>query len=91
MDPTSVIVQLVQTGGLVSFLTIAVIAFARGWVYASNIVEDLRENVKGLTAALTEANKGMEKMAAAWEKRNDIESVRDQDRLEWDRRNKGGA
>lgn len=87
MDPTTVLVQIVQTGGLVGFLTLAVIAFARGWVYAAAIVDDLKAQVKELTAALKAANEGMERMANAWEKRNDLEQQREADRKEWDRRN----
>lgn len=86
MDPTTVLVQIVQTGGLVGFLTLAVIAFARGWVYAAAIVDDLKLQVKELTAALKAANDGMEKMADAWEARNNLEAQRDRDRVEWDRR-----
>ena len=91
MDPTSTLIELVQTGGLVSFLMIAVIAFARGWVYASAIVEDLRNQVKELTATLKSANDGMEKMADAWEQRNAIEAQRERDRQEWDRRQVSGG
>jgi hypothetical protein len=86
MDPTTTLVEIVQTGGLVSFLMIAVIAFARGWVYASGIVEDLKAQVKELTAALKAANDGMQGMAEAWDKRNELDSQRDRDRQEWDRR-----
>jgi uncharacterized protein (DUF3084 family) len=90
MDPTLTLIQIIQTGGLVSFLSLAVIAFARGWVYAAAIVEDLRSQVKELTAALKSANAGMEQMADAWENRNNLEAQRDRDRQEWDRRNAGG-
>lgn len=91
MEPTSVaiLVEIIRTGGLVAFLSLAVIAFVRGWVYAAAIVDDLRERVKELTAALQAANEGMEKMADAWDKRNSLEEQRQRDRLEWDRRSRG--
>lgn len=91
MDPTTVLVQIIQTGGLVGFLSLAVIAFTRGWVYAAAIVEDLRAQVKELTLALKAANEGMEKLADAWEARNALEAQRERDRQEWDRRNASGG
>lgn len=91
MDPTSVLVQIIQTGGLVGFLSLAVIAFTRGWVYSSAIVEDLRTQVKELTSTLKAANDGMEKLADAWETRNAIEAQRERDRQEWDRRQVSGG
>lgn len=91
MDPTTVIVQIIQTGGLVGFLSLAVIAFTRGWVYSAAIVDDLRTQIKELTATLKSANDGMEKMADAWENRNAIEAQRERDRQEWDRRQASGG
>ena len=90
MDPTSdqinVILNAIQTGGLVSALTLGILAFARGWVYTAKIVDDLKQQVKDLTQALHAANQGMEKMADAWEARNQIERERALEQAQWDRR-----
>lgn len=86
MDPTTPNIDLinlilngVSTGGLVGALTLAVMAFARGWVFASAIVDELRTQIRELTAALKSANDGMERMAEAWEARNKMEQDRDRD------------
>lgn len=94
MDPASTfdvnfanfILNAVQVGGLIGFMTLTIVAFVRGWVYAKNIVDDLKQQVKDLTTALMSANAGMDRMADAWETRNQIE----RDNREWDRRTREG-
>jgi hypothetical protein len=76
------ILNAVQVGGLIGFMTLSILAFVRGWVYSSAIVAELRQQIKDLTVALNTANTGMERMADAWEARNALE----RENREWDRR-----
>lgn len=92
------ILNAIQVGGLIGFMTLAIVAFMKGWIYPASVVEkerqdakedksELKENVKELTGALAAANNGMERMADAWEARNQLE----REQREWDRRQRNGA
>lgn len=81
LEIANFILNAVQVGGLVGFMSVTIIAFVRGWVYAANIVDELKQQIRELTAALKAANDGMERMAEAWEARNKIESDRARDDL----------
>lgn len=84
MDPTTasdagivnLVLNAISTGGLVGALTLGIMAFVRGWVFPSAVVQELRMQIRELTAALKLSNEGMEKMADAWETRNTIERER---------------
>lgn len=88
MDPTvapdagliNLILNAVSTGGLVSTLTLGIIAFVRGWVYPAKTVDAERESakelgatVKELTETLKSIGLGVDKLADAWESRNELE------------------
>ena len=73
LETANFILNAIQVGGLVGFMSAAIIAFVRGWIYPAAIVDELRQHIKDLTAALTAANAGMERMADAWEARNNAE------------------
>ena len=79
------ILNAIQVGGLVGFMSAAIIAFVKGWIFAGNVVDDLRTQVRELTGALKAANDGMERMAEAWEARNKIESDRIRDDMLYER------
>ena len=79
------ILNAIQVGGLVGFMSVAIIAFVKGWIFAGNVVDDLRTQVKELTGALKAANDGMERMAEAWEDRNKLESDRMREDMLYDR------
>lgn len=95
MEPTTgsdysqinLVLNAIQTGGLISFLVLSVMAFLKEWVYPAGIVKRLYTQVEELTQSLALANDGMKRMADAWEARNDLEK----ERREWDRRGKEGA
>src|SRR5687768_2020820 len=82
IDLINLILNGVSTGVLVGALTLAVLALARGCLYAAPIVDEMRTQIRELTAALKSANDGMERMADAWEARNQMEIEKDrEDRL----------
>lgn len=81
-DFASFILNAVQVGGLVGFMTLSIVAFVRGWIFPAGVVGEYRQQVKDLTEALKQANEGMERMADAWEARNQM----DRDNRDWDRR-----
>jgi hypothetical protein len=93
MDPNSTvdlqqanfILNAIQVGGLIGFMSVTIIAFVRGWVYAANVVEDCKLQVRELTNALKSANDGMERMAEAWESRNKLEADRRRDDVMYER------
>ncbi len=86
MDPVAnteflnFILNAVSTGGLVSTLTLGIIAFVRGWVYPAKTVDAERESakelgntVKELTETLKQMGQGVDKLSDAWDARNEIE------------------
>lgn len=79
------ILNAIQVGGLIGFMSVTIIAFVRGWVYAANVVNELKQQIRDLTAALKAANEGMEKMAEAWEERNKIEAEKIRNELIFER------
>lgn len=81
----NLVLNAIQTGGLISVLTLGIMAFARAWVYPAKIVDDYKAQVVELTKAVQASNEGMERMAAAWEARNALERERAYD-AQWDRK-----
>lgn len=75
------ILNAIQVGGLIGFMTVSLLAFMRGWVYAAAIVDELKTQIRELTSALKAANDGMERMADAWEERNRQEAERAREAL----------
>jgi hypothetical protein len=86
IDSINIILNAIQTGGLIAFLTMSVMAFVWGWIYPKAIVEEYKKQIAELTTALNAANQGINRMADAWEARNQAEK----DRVEWDRRGREG-
>jgi len=75
-EEVNIVLNLIQTGGIVGVLTLAVVGFLRGWIYPKHVVEEFKLQIKELTDALKLANTGMERMADAWETRNSLERER---------------
>lgn len=85
VDSINVILNAIQTGGLIAFLVMSIMAFVWEWIYPKGTVEEYKQQIKDLTAAVNSANTAMQRMADAWEARNDM----DQQRADWDRRGRG--
>lgn len=85
LSQANFILNAIQVGGLIGFMTISLLAFLKGWIYSATIVDEFKKQIVELTAALKSANDGMERMAEAWEARNKIESDRARDDMLYER------
>lgn len=81
LDTANFILNAIQVGGLVGFMSASIIAFVRGWVYPGSTVDELRANVKELTTTLKVNGEGVDKLADAWEQRNKQEADKMRDDL----------
>ena len=79
------ILNAIQVGGLIAFLTLTVLAFVQGWVYSAKVVDELKLQIRELTAALKASGEGIDKMADAWEERNKQEADKARDDLLFER------
>lgn len=81
LEVANFILNAVQVGGLIGFMTTAIVSFVRGWIYPASTVQELRIQVKELTQALGAIGSGVDKLADAWDERNKQEADKIRDDL----------